>query len=117
MLKGLGKVPVAGDGLVLLSGCDIANGFDFGRRVRIESVSPNPVTGEAVVVYRAPEGSLPVLRLSNVAGQAMVEMKLSVGTGERQEARVDVVETASGVYMLELRDRAERSAVPVVITK
>jgi hypothetical protein len=117
VLKGLGKVPVAGDGLVLLSGCDITNGFDFGKRVRIESVSPNPVTGEAVVVYRAPAGSQPALRLSNVAGQAMVEVKLPTGTGERQEARVDAGQTASGVYMLELRDRAERSALPIVITK
>ena len=69
------------------------------------------------ILSRSARVSQPVLRLSNVAGQAMVEMKLSVGTGERQEARVDVVETASGVYMLELRDRAERSAVPIVITK
>jgi hypothetical protein len=111
------KVPVAGYGLVLLSGCDIANGFGFGKRVRIESVQPNPITEEAIISYRAPEGSRPELALTNSAGQSVTVLTLPTGTGGRQEARLNVRTTPSGVYMLELRDRAERSIIPVVITK
>src|SRR5205807_10344716 len=41
-LTGLGQIPIAGDGLVLLSGCDVGKDFGFGKRVRITSVQPNP---------------------------------------------------------------------------
>jgi hypothetical protein len=117
VLKGLGKVPVAGNGLVLLSGCDIANGFGFGKRVRIESVQPNPITGEAIVGYRAPAGSRPELTLTNSAGQRVAVMRLPAGNGETQTATLAVDSAPSGVFMLAIQDNAEQSVVPVVIVR
>jgi hypothetical protein len=117
VLKGLGKIPVSGNGLVLLSGCDIANGFGFGKRVRIESISPNPAARQITVAYRAPLGSAPHLLFSNSAGVESLRADLPAGTGEIQESKVDVGALASGLYMLELRDREERSIAPVIITK
>jgi hypothetical protein len=107
----------ASNGLVLLSGCDIANGFGFGKRVRIESISPNPAARQITIAYRAPLGSAPRLLFSNSAGEESLRADLPAGNGEVQESRVDVGSLASGLYMLELRDREERSIVPLIITK
>jgi hypothetical protein len=116
-VMGLGSVPIAGHGLVILSGCDIATGFGFGKRVRINSVAPNPVTGEATITYTAPAGSQPELILRDILGRASVRSVLSVSTGEPQTAVLNTTAAASGIYQLELHDKAERSAVPVVIVK
>jgi hypothetical protein len=116
-LNGLGKLPIAGPGLVLLNGCDIANGFSFGRRARIESARPNPVSNELQVTYHAPEGALPILRLRNSAGQIVFREVLPIGTGTSSDATVDVSRQSSGIYLIELVDGAEHDGVSVVIVK
>jgi hypothetical protein len=116
-LHGRGKVAIEGSGVVLLSGCDIATGFGFGKRVRIESVSPNPVTGEARISYRAPAGSTPELVLRDLLGRESIRTVLPTGTGATQTATISTSDAASGVYMLELCDKAERSAIPLIIAR
>lgn len=108
---------LAGNGLVILSGCDVSRGFDFNKRARIQAIRPNPVSHEAAIIYRAPSGVVPVLRLINTTGQEVFSIPLPAGSGEDQETRLDLGVVASGVYTLELRDGNELSTMPLVIRK
>lgn len=108
---------LAANGLVILSGCDVGRDFDFNKRARIQAIRPNPVSHEAAIVYRAPSGSVPVLRLISTTGQEVFSMPLPAGSGEDQETRLDLGIVASGVYTLELRDGNELSTMPLVIRK
>jgi hypothetical protein len=104
-------------GLVLLSGCDIGHELKLVKAIAIRGVRPNPVGDEAIIVYRAPEGSTPQLVVSDMAGRDVLSMELPPGTGEEQEQRLNANRFASGVYRFELRDRNERSVVPVIIVR
>jgi hypothetical protein len=53
----------------------------------------------------------------DVAGKERRAIELPPGTGEVQRATIEIEGIASGVYMLELRNGGERSAVPIVIRK
>ena len=110
-------VDSTGDGLVLLSGCDIGHELRLEKAIAIRAVRPNPVGDEAIIVYRAPEGSTPQLVVSDMAGRDVLSLQLPPGTGEEQEHRVNANNIASGVYRFELRDRTERSIVPVIIVR
>lgn len=114
-LFGAPKTASMGQGLVILSGCEV--GLNFGKRVRIERIMPNPVYEGAVLEYRAPAGSVPELRLLDANGNERRVRVLEIGTGEMQAVRLDLDEESSGMYMLELRDGAERVVLPIVIQK
>lgn len=116
-LLGRGMPKMTADGMVLLNGCDIGSGFQYGRRVRISSVRPNPIAGEATIIYRAPVGVEPELRLLDIVGREVLSQRLAPGTDQEQSAELHVATVPSGVYRLELRDRAEMSAMPIVIQK
>jgi hypothetical protein len=116
-LDGLGQIPVAGEGLVILSGCDVGRSVGFGRRAGIRSVQPNPVRDEMTIVYRAPKGSTPTVHMIDLSGRDLLSRRLPAGTGEDQTATLRIGPVASGVYRLEMRDGAERSAIPVIIEK
>ncbi|MEO5931079.1 MAG: SBBP repeat-containing protein, partial [Candidatus Kapaibacterium sp.] len=116
-LFGTQSPAIAGNGLVILSGCDIGTGFGAGKLARIESIHPNPVASEAVIVYHAPQGTFPELRVIDLTGRETSLTRLPAGTGGTQEARVKIGEESSGVYMLELRNGAERDLLPIVISK
>jgi hypothetical protein len=115
LIGGVGSV--GGDGRVILTGCDLGRGFAFGKRVHIESIRPNPVKDEAIIVYRAPAGSQPLLRLRDMAGREFKPLTLPTATGDMQEARVKLGEKSSGLYMLELQQGEERTAAPMIIRK
>lgn len=108
---------IAGNGLVLLSGCDVGRNLKLDKPARITSIQPNPMGHDATVIYRAPIGETPTLRLVGITGSAALALQLPVGNGEDQEVQLDLGQTPSGVYMLELRDRAERAFIPVIIAK
>ena len=114
-LFGAPKTALTGSGLVILSGCEV--GLNFGKRVRIERIMPNPIYEGAVLEYRAPAGSVPELRLLDANGNQRRVRRLEMGTGESQMVRLDLEEESSGMYMLELRDGAERVVLPIVIQK
>jgi hypothetical protein len=116
-LEGVGQLPVIGEGLVILSGCDVGTNIGFGKRITILAVQPNPVKSAAVVTYRAPKGAMPVLSLLDVAGRERLLRRLEPGTGEEQSAAVEITGVASGIYRLELRDGAERVSVPIIVVK
>jgi hypothetical protein len=117
VLSGTDTIAVIGEGLILLSGCEIAEGFRFGRAVRIESLHPNPVAGIGELVYRAPSGSHPYLRLRDLSGREITRISLPEATGESERVAMAVEGIASGVYMLELVDRSESATMPFVIRK
>lgn len=111
------SVIIAGDGLVILTGCDITHGFAFGKRGVLRSVTPNPAQREMVVTYMVPMGALPRLILVDMAGHELRRIDLPSGTGAEQSITVEVLDTPSGLYMIELRDGAERSVVPLIIAR
>jgi hypothetical protein len=106
-----------GNGLVFLSGCDIGRDLSLDKAVAIRSIHPNPVGDEAIITYRAPAGSTPQLVITDMTGRELIYQQLPAGTGEEQTERVQAHTLASGVYRFEIRDRAERSIVPVVIVR
>ncbi len=108
-----GSMPVAGNGLVLLSGCQIAKGY--GKRVRIDGVTPNPAASEAAVSYRAPVGSYGRLRIMDLTGAEVKGVDLDAGTGELQNVRIGLEGLSGGTYLLELRDGEEVVGVPLII--
>ncbi len=109
------NVSVAGPGLVVLSGCDIAHGFDFGKSVAIKAVLPNPVLGRAVIRYRAPDGSRPSVSLVELSGRRIPLGSLPAGNGAEQEVLFNFGDTPAGTYMLEIRDGEESASTPVII--
>jgi hypothetical protein len=112
----MGEGPIASkDGLVLLSGCDIGSGLALDKPVAIRGVMPNPSNADAIVLYRAPLDSYPRLKVIDATGRSVMEIALAVGTGADQEARLDVGALPTGLYRIELHDRAERAAVPIVV--
>lgn len=108
---------IGGDGTVILSGCDVGRSFDYSKRVRLQSIRPNPVSHEAAILYRAPAGAEIAIRLVNTTGQEVMTGTLPPGTGEEQEIWLPLGSVDSGVYMLELRDGSEISTMPLVIQK
>ncbi|HVZ39925.1 MAG TPA: SBBP repeat-containing protein [Candidatus Kapabacteria bacterium] len=113
--EAIGGVNAGGNGLVILSGCEI--GMEISKRVFIEAIRPNPVHEELILQYRLPAGHAGVLRFYDGVGREIRHDNVGAGTGETQELRVDVAHISSGVYLLELQDGGEHSAVPVVIAK
>lgn len=108
-----GEVSIVGNGLVLLSGCDVG-AFATGKRVQLTAVRRD-VGGGVIVSYRAPAGSLPSLRLYDAEGMLLLMVDLDTGTDGEQSASITI--PASGFYVIELRDRAERVSLPMVIVK
>lgn len=112
------SVRIAGNGLVILAGCDISHGFRFGRRVRIDKVVPNPtISGEIVVNYHAPLNSRPILVVVDAIGRELLQRELLSGTTEQQEARLDPSSLSSGVYRLQIRDRAEQATIMLTVLR
>ncbi len=110
-----GPTRIGGAGLLILSGCEI--GTAFGKRSRLDVVKPNPARESIVVRYRMPAGVVGRLRLMDAVGREIRSEPTVVGTGEYAEQRLSLVQGPSGVYMVELIDGGERSALPLVITR
>lgn len=105
------------DGEIFLKGCDVDRNVLFGRSIVMRSISPNPITDDAEIVYQAPVGVVPRLVFLDLMGREVYTVNLPIGTDAEQTARVPVQGLVPGFYLAELRDRAERSVVPVVIAQ
>ncbi len=70
-----------------------------------------------VVTYTVPAGNSPRLKLVDMAGREMQTIALPRGTGAEASLRIDLPTIATGLYMLELTDGAERDILPVMIVK
>jgi hypothetical protein len=114
---GVDSVKFHADGIVLLSGCDIGRGLAIDKIASIRAIQPNPITTDALVVYRSPVGTFPVLAITDLAGRTLVVNYLPEGTGAEQQIRIPINDLSSGLYRFELRERAIRSALPVLIIK
>jgi len=110
-------IVAGGDGMVLLAGCDLTQGFAWGKRVAIRSVRPNPTAGAAEVEYHAPEGSMPRLKLLDPLGRQVDQWALPAGSGRAERMLVDLAHVASGLYRLRIQDRGEMADVSVVIVR
>lgn len=109
-----GDARIAGNGLVLLDGCDVGT-FSVGKRVRIVGTRIDDATRSLVVTYRAPRGAQPSLAMLDGAGGRIAYTALETGTEMEQQVRLAL--PGSGFYIIELRDRAERSAAAIVVTR
>jgi hypothetical protein len=110
-------LPIAGNGLVLLSGCDIEHELKMGRRVSALAVRHDPASPLLTLTYRAPAGSAPELRLYDINGDCCLTRILAAATDEEQTTQVPVPTLGHGFYLLELRDRAERAILPLMIAR
>lgn len=104
-------------GLIVLSGCDIARPAQFGRPARASSITPNPISGTAILRYTAPNGGAPWIRIVNVMGDEAKSIDLPRGTGEEQSATIDTGDLVAGFYFIELRLGTQRSSLPIVIAR
>jgi len=111
------SVYAGGDGMILLQGCDVSRGFNWGKRILIRSVTPNPVGIEARIVYRSPPGSLPTLTLTDPTGRLVREWRLPEGTGGEGEVSLDLSACAQGFYRLRMRDGVEFDDLPLLIVR
>jgi hypothetical protein len=111
---GAAPVTVAGNGLVLLDGCDIGT-FAAGKAVRIVATHTDAESGSIVVEYRAPAGSRPLLTLYDATGRAIITRSLGEDGALDRDATIPM--PASGLYVIELRDRDERSSAPSIVTR
>lgn len=107
----------AGDGLIILQGCDISRGFDWGRRILIRAVSPNPVSSSVGVVYRSPLGRMARLLLVDPMGRTMGMWDLPEGDGKDAAIDVPLSGYPQGAYRLVIRDGVELDAVPLLIVR
>jgi len=105
------------DGLIVLTGCDIAHPTTFGRPSRIAAIWPNPLRDAGVVRYLAPSGERPWMRIVDVMGNVsrILELPVARGIDESCEIRVDGL--ANGYYLVELRLGTQRSSFPVLIAR
>lgn len=102
-------------GIVILHGCDVGRTGDFERAVAILGVRWRE--GRVEVHYRAPVGAVPQLVVYDMLGRAVGTKTLDPGTGEEQVADVGEGKLPSGIYRIELRDRAERDATGVAVQR
>lgn len=110
------SLSVAGHGLVLLDGCDIAHGgVQISRRMAFKSVATEP--GRINLLYQASAGVAPTLSLYDLSGRLVKSFILEPGTGEDQRADLSAGPLHHGPYMLELSTESERVAVPVMIAQ
>ncbi len=114
-LAGAIEAGVAGNGLVILSGCEI--GHDFEKQSRIVSVGPNPARDEIDVRYWLPSGGLGRLLLMDAIGRIVLHMDLKEGSGGETRVGIPLDRVPSGVYVLQLVNATERSVVPLIINK
>jgi hypothetical protein len=113
-LDGIGTVEVAGDGVVTLYGCEVGS-FASGKRVRFVRVTD--AGGTLRIVYRAPLGSTPEIVVSDLGGRRVASQVLEKGTELDQAVELDAINWSSGFYVVELRDRDERTATGVLVGK
>jgi|GEM_PF-1850455 len=105
---------VLGNGLVLLEGCGI--GRQFGKRARLVAVMPNPAAGSDPlrVRWRAPVGSAPQLRIVDPEGAELWSTELFVESDEEQESVLSL-KLPGGVYLIQMIEGGETTAVPWII--
>lgn len=111
------SIGIRGNGLVILSGCDITRGFGFGKKVRIESVAPNPAGTHAYVRYHIRRGISASLFLVDLAGRDLADWNLPVTAEESAQTEIDLRTVPSGIYLLQIRDGAEYGSVPIAIVR
>lgn len=105
------------NGLVRLTGCDIGSNVAFGRGARIGTITPFPAGDQAAITWRAPAGYAPTLRIIDPQGTVVRNRILPEGTGEEQTVFLETGTLHAGWYILELIDRAEHHATPLLITE
>ena len=104
-------------GIVYLEGCDIDRGTGFGRRIGVTSITPNPGSDQIHLSWRAPDGSVPELRIVDQLGRTVTSVPLPVGTGNQQEKELDLHRLEPGFYGLILIDQDEITSTPLMIVR
>jgi hypothetical protein len=110
-------LPITGDGMVVLSGCDIEHELKMGRRVSALAVQHDPASAVITVTYHAPQGSVPLLRIYDLSGDCRLDRPLPEATDATQTIQIPVNMLGRGFYLLELLDRAERDILPLMIAR
>ncbi|MBS1913849.1 MAG: choice-of-anchor D domain-containing protein [Bacteroidetes bacterium] len=105
------------DGLVALSGCEIAHPVSFSRPVAAKLVYPLPARDRITIRYHAAPGSYPTMDIINVTGITVRSETLPAGTGDDQEVTVALAGLSAGMYYVRLRTATVQSVLPVLVTE
>ncbi|MDB5033169.1 MAG: putative lipoprotein [Chlorobi bacterium] len=116
MLDGL-PVTISSTGSITLDGCDLGKTFDFSEKAAIRAIITDPVSAGATLLYTAPQGTTPVLRLIGMGGSEVMTMELPAGTGGEQRTHLSLAGAPLGFYMLEIRVERDRTTAPIMITR
>lgn len=113
-LVSVAPLPIAGDGLVFLSGCDVGRSERLIRKPVSLKAVPNPVADELIVSCRLPSESLPTLTLYTMLAEKIAEYDLPA---DMQEGvyHLPLVDVQPGTYLLELRVGTNRDVEVIVI--
>ncbi|HVZ41122.1 MAG TPA: choice-of-anchor D domain-containing protein [Candidatus Kapabacteria bacterium] len=104
------------DGLVALSGCEIAHPVSFSRPVAAKLIYPMPARDRITIRYHAAPGSYPTMEIINVTGITVRSETLPAGTGQDQEVVVALAGLPAGMYYVRLRTATVQSVLPVLVT-
>lgn len=95
--------PSARPGLVRLDGCEVARDLAFGKGGFADRIAPNPVHDVLSFRYLAPPDVPVSVQLVDLLGATRPENELPAGTGEVQDARIDLRSLSPGLYFVRLR--------------
>ena len=113
-LTGITPLSIAGEGLVLLSGCDIGRSQGVVRKPVSLTVAPNPVTDNLVISCRVPPESHPVLTLYTMLAERVEEYQLPDVRGD-DPLHIRLVDVQPGLYLLVLEAGEDRDVEVVLI--
>ncbi|MEP7218498.1 MAG: hypothetical protein ABI876_06255, partial [Bacteroidota bacterium] len=110
-------VTIASTGSITLEGCDLGKTFDFSEKAAIRAIITDPASAGATLLYTAPQGATPTLRLIGMGGTEVMTMELPGGTGGEQQTHLSLAGAPLGFYMLEIRVEGDRTTAPIMITR
>ncbi|MFC6194593.1 T9SS type A sorting domain-containing protein [Dyadobacter subterraneus] len=79
-------------------------------------VFPNPASNNLNVSFSLNTGQSATLRLRNIFGQIVLQESM-IGSGLRQEQKIDLSQTPVGVYVLQLSVAKEIGSKVIVVVK
>jgi hypothetical protein len=109
------------DGSFITEGiCRTGDGARFvllGRRARLERVTPDPARSRTSVEFRIPVDSPVSLSIHDAYGRMVLRSAEAEFTAGTHRVDLDVSDLPSGVYLLELRTKNDRTSRKLVVVK
>jgi hypothetical protein len=98
---------------ISLEGCDLGREVGLARAVRISGISMAPGAA-AILEYRAPAGSIPIVRIVDRSGTLLGSLALPQGTDAPQQFPLDLQPYPPGMLLVELVVEEQRITIPIM---